>query len=54
MAGLTKAQRAAKEAAKEEEVVETLHNVAPDSTDVKFRYDFKSWDAYNKYKGKKG
>jgi len=46
MAGLTKAQRAAKEAAKKEEEVKNLPK--------KYRHEFNSWDEFNKYEGEKG
>ena len=53
MAGLTKAQRAAKEAAAKEVEVQPEVVVKEDET-VKNRCDFNSWEEYNKYTGKKG
>jgi hypothetical protein len=44
--------------ARAKKVEETTKAVVPDDTkkgkdDVKYRHDFKSWDEYNKYTGKK-
>ncbi len=59
MAGLTKAQRAAKEAAAEElkvdeSITETKVETIVDNTVVKYRCDFKSYAEYSKYPGRKG
>jgi len=55
MAGLTKAQRAEKAARLT--VVETEAGKLPEVVEKvpkKYRYDFNSWDEYNKYGGEKG
>lgn len=58
MAGLTKAQRAAKEAEKElivdESITETKVETIVDNTVVKHRCDFESYAEYSKYPGRKG
>ena len=38
----------------DESITETKVETIVDNTVTKYRCDFKSWDAYNQYNGKKG
>ena len=51
---MARAKRAEEVMKVDESITETKVETIVDNTVIKYRYEFKSWDEYFKYKGKKG